>query len=122
MARTTDEDRLVAILRDVKDFGGVRALAEVAGVSYRTLYRHAQDDAERPELAGKTRRALVSTFAELTLLEGYDDVKLATAMQEVERLAMEAREARAGRALRKRDLARGAGDAGEAGGENGGAA
>jgi hypothetical protein len=88
MTITAVEGLVAATLQDIKKYGAISALAVIVPMSYRTLYRHAEDDPKRrPVLGGKTLRVLSGLFAELGILEDHDRAAMLAAIAEIERRA-----------------------------------
>lgn len=87
MSLPTDE-AVLAIVRDIKDLGGLPDLADAADLSVRTLYRHIGEDAKKPDkLSPDTRLSLMSVFEDLGLLDGYDRRALREALRRLPDLA-----------------------------------
>jgi len=90
------DDQLIEILRNLKRYGALGDLAKAARVSGRTLYRHAGDDIQRPDMGGNTRRAVVAVLAETGLLEPGDAKALTEALSALRKLAATSRAEDAG--------------------------
>jgi hypothetical protein len=88
MTQLPTDDRLRAILEDVKRMGGIAALSAVSGVQVRTIYRHIGPPGNRPvDIGGDTRRALIREFSRARLLEEYGAAELEGAVEDWARRA-----------------------------------
>jgi hypothetical protein len=89
MAHDTADGELRATLRKIKQYGGLADLAVVCDVAKRTLYRHAEDDAEGAMDPG-TRRPLTKVFVGLGLVGDYGVPEIVRAVDTLEGMAKRA--------------------------------
>lgn len=86
MSATPTDDELLETLRKYSEYGPIPALAAVAGLHERTLYRYVEKPGER-SMRQKTRRGLTAAFLEVGLTPGADAPTVLAAVAEIERLA-----------------------------------
>ena len=86
------DDDLYEAVRNIKRYGNLGDLAEVSGLSERSLYRYASEDVEkRPAFTPDTRWALAGALEGVGLLAAYGLPDLKAAVVALARLADEKR-------------------------------